>query len=60
MRHLRPGFELFSGAPADMGQHGRPKRQFYRCNRRTRCFAYVGISGVRGVQEQDSAARQTD
>jgi hypothetical protein len=54
------GFELFSGAPADMGQHGGPKRQFYRCNRRTRCFAYIGISGMRSVQGMCSEANRLD
>ena len=26
------GFEPFGGAPAEMGRHGGPKPQFYRCN----------------------------
>jgi extradiol dioxygenase len=54
------GFELFSGAPADMGQHGGPKPQFYRCNRRTHCFAYVGIPGMRGVQHICIEANRLD
>jgi extradiol dioxygenase len=54
------GFELFSGAPADLGQHGGPKPQFYRCNRRTHCFAYVGIPGMRGVQHICIEANRLD
>jgi extradiol dioxygenase len=54
------GFKLFSGAPAEMGQHGGPRPQFYRCNRRTHCFAYIGISGMRGVQHMCIEAKRLD
>lgn len=54
------GFELFGGAPAAMGQHGGPKPRFYRCNRRTHCFAYIGIPGMRGVQHMCIEANRLD
>lgn len=54
------GFELFGGAPAEMGQHGGPKPRFYRCNRRTHCFAYIGIPGLRGVQHMCIEANRLD
>jgi extradiol dioxygenase len=54
------GFELFGGAPADLGQHGGPKPQFYRCNRRTHCFAYIGVPGMRGVQHICIEANRLD
>ena len=44
------GFDLSRGAPAEMGQHGGPKPQFYRCTRRAHCFGYIGVSGMQGIQ----------
>jgi hypothetical protein len=43
-----------------MGQHGGPKPQFYRCNRRTHCFAYIGILSIRGVQHICIEANRDD
>jgi len=54
------GFELFGGTPPDMGQHGGPKPQFYRYYRRTHCFAYIGIAGMRGVQHICIEANRLD
>lgn len=54
------GFELFGGAPAEMGQRDGPKPQFYRCNARTHCFAYIGISGMCGVQHICIEANRLD
>jgi extradiol dioxygenase len=44
------GFKPFAGAPSDMVEHGGPNARFYRCNRRTHSFAYVGIPSMHGVQ----------
>src|SRR5260221_5565611 len=54
------GFELFGGAPAHIGRDGGPRPQFYRCNRRTHCFAYIGIPGMRGVQHICIEANRLD
>jgi extradiol dioxygenase len=54
------GFELFSGAPSAMSKRGGPNPRFYRCNRRTHCFAYIGIPGMQGVQHMCIEANNID
>ncbi len=55
-----PGFTLYAGAPVGMGKAGGPQPQFYRCNSRTHCFAYLGLAGVRGVQHMCLEANDLD
>ena len=43
-----------------MGYHGGPKPQFYRCHARTHCIAYIGIPGMRGVQDICIGANRLD
>jgi extradiol dioxygenase len=54
------GFQLFAGytAPTPDGKLAGP--QFYRCNPRTHCFAYIAIPGLRGVQHWCLEANSLD
>jgi extradiol dioxygenase len=54
------GFELYAGylAPAPDGRLLGP--QFYRCNGRSHCFAYIAIPGMRGMQHLCIEAESLD
>jgi hypothetical protein len=43
-----------------MGTAGGPQPQFYRCNCRAHCFAYLGLAGMRGVQHLCLEANDLD
>ncbi|MGH7857007.1 MAG: VOC family protein [Candidatus Binatia bacterium] len=54
------GFELFAGylAPSPDGRLLGP--QFYRCNPRSHCWAYIAIPGMRGMQHMCLEAESLD
>ena len=54
------GLTPFAGAPSEMVERGGPDAHFYRCNRRTHCFAYIGIPGLQGVQHMCIEANALD